>query len=277
MNDYNKKSFLDIMYGESVLPVMPVVKLVVSFMPRTRETLDSFSGSKALRFTLLRSWKRKKWRMTLVNLRGTTQHMIPKLVLANLDSMQILSFIIDIGIVEFILRENAKIVYLNLSRNGIDTLGAVTIAEALKVNKKLERLILSHNSIDDVGAMAIAETLKVNKNLTSLDLEANKITDAGAIAIAGALRENASLTSLDLDENRIGRNGVKAIAEALRANTKLTHLYINRNGNNFGDEIVMAFYEALKVNKSIERLLLYGNSVSDSVVKAKVDPRIRFN
>lgn len=66
-----------------------------------------------------------------------------------------------------VLRNNKKVVYLNLKGGNIQSKGASAIGALLKSNNTLKTLILEWNSIGllDQGVHDIADALKVNHTL----------------------------------------------------------------------------------------------------------------
>ncbi|KAL0228977.1 hypothetical protein GEMRC1_013597 [Eukaryota sp. GEM-RC1] len=130
------------------------------------------------------------------------------------------SCFIDIPLVELFKEEvYTTVTSINLSDNSIGDVGAIALAEALKVNTSVTSLNLGGNFIGDRGVRALAEMLKVNRKVTNIDLKNNSTGDEGAKALAEALKVNDTITNIHLTNNLIGKEGVSALAEALKVNS----------------------------------------------------------
>ena len=105
------------------------------------------------------------------------------------------------------------------------------------------------NNIQDVGAIAIANALKINSSMTALNLSNNNLGNDGVIALANALKLNSCLLSLILDLNRIGNDAVIAIAEALKCNICLTELNLRQCG--IKKDGIFFIVDALRFNPTI--------------------------
>lgn len=103
---------------------------------------------------------------------------------------------------------------LNLSENGIQTVGARELARVLDKFPRLEVLDLSDNTLEDRGASDLAAVLPTLPSLRSLNLDTTGIGDLGMQAIAGVL-PHCSLETLRVLYNGMTGEGVEAIARAL--------------------------------------------------------------
>ena len=92
----------------------------------------------------------------------------------------------------------------------------------------LSQLDLSRNGLGSEGAKSLAEALKVNASLTSINLKQNKLGDEGwGVILAGACaNKNSKIASIDVSRENIGPSGAKLIGEALRtsASASLTQV-----------------------------------------------------
>ncbi|CAF2510212.1 unnamed protein product [Rotaria sp. Silwood2] len=92
-------------------------------------------------------------------------------------------------------KDDSKIIQLSLRYCNITDTGAERLAHALgsmlKQNRKLLILNLSGNRIGDNGAKSFAAALRYNRTLISLNLSSNFITDKGAFPLALVLRRIA--------------------------------------------------------------------------------------
>ena len=152
------------------------------------------------------------------------------------------------------LKENASVLWLNLSDNLIGAAGAQALADALRENVSLplQKMYLSNNLIGAAGAEALADALKENTSLPLQELYLcnNRIGAVGAKAIAEALKQNASLQVLYLCNNQIGAAGAKAFAEALKQNASLRKFGFSNN--QIGDTGAESLFAAVKENVSLK-------------------------
>ncbi|VEU43877.1 unnamed protein product [Pseudo-nitzschia multistriata] len=144
---------------------------------------------------------------------------------------------------------------LDLSRNHIETLGGVTIFDALRRNPhtKIETIDLSHNLLRKLDAenendeddsffssstgffgpsFGIHGFLAKNRTLRDLNLSGNRMRNRGIEALFGGLciaGPHARLTSVSLGFNRIGDAGAQAIASCLATNRSLRSIELNDN------------------------------------------------
>ena len=147
-----------------------------------------------------------------------------------------------------------KLMRVGAPGNSVGPAGAAAIAEALKINKTVTKISLGcalcsardraecgsarggggaarnfmrvgapGNSVGPAGAAAIAEALKINKTVTAIDL-------TGALCAARdraecrppAVALRASSCGVGAPDNSIGPTGAAAIAEALKINKTVT-------------------------------------------------------
>ena len=142
-----------------------------------------------------------------------------------------------------VLKSVEGILYFDLSRNNLQSLGCIEIAKLLPGNQhnqgfcELKRLNLEYNNITDEGVKHLSTALtNTNCTLNSLDLEGNNITDEGVKHLSTALTHtNCTLNCLNLTDNYITDEGVKHLATALtHTNCTLNSLYLG--GNNITDK-----------------------------------------
>ena len=152
---------------------------------------------------------------------------------------------------------------------------AMTMAETLKVNTTLQVLRMGSVQIGDVGAVALAEALKVNTTLQVLSLYHNCIGYNGTAAIAEALSTNNTLRELVLTDAWVCKDGIIALLDALKYNTGLEELHLDRLQEHQRKDVVpitdagaVALANALKVNKTLKKIWLNGNSIEDNGANA---------
>ncbi|KAI8605287.1 hypothetical protein EDD21DRAFT_363983 [Dissophora ornata] len=101
------------------------------------------------------------------------------------------------------LKLNIGLESLDLSGNrvcGPMITGINALTQKLTYNKTLTRLTLSNTGLQSEGAIALAEFLPETSTLTQLDLTGNDLVDiAGVMALSVSIRMNKSLTCLDMN------------------------------------------------------------------------------
>ena len=120
---------------------------------------------------------------------------------------------------------------------------------------KLTGEMLNDEDMDIVVRQAIN-----GKRCTELDLMANDIRLKGASIIGNGLCDNRSLEHLNISYNHIGDGGVRFIVQSInRSAVKILDL-----GETYmADEGAMSIAEILKTNRTLTRLLLNENEITD--------------
>ena len=151
---------------------------------------------------------------------------------------------------------------LDLTRNGIDGIGAASLGEMLKENNALRDLTMPENLIGAAGAKSLADGLKLNQGLCTLNVERNRIGDEGATALAEAMLSNPKnrLELLILRRNEIGDSGAEELAKVLKSNRTLRSLYVNMNKINLKGYQALA--DAFEINQTVNKLQYDGDWVA---------------
>ena len=136
------------------------------------------------------------------------------------------------------------------------------LSECLKEDDALQELNLSYNKITNEGAKMIGEAIKVNKTLQKLYINNNSIFDDGAAAISDGLKHNISLQELNMSCNKIG---AKMIVEAIKVNKTLQKLHIR--SNSISDDGAAAISDGLKHNISLKELDMSYNKITNEGAK----------
>ncbi|KAG0316334.1 hypothetical protein BGZ97_007054 [Linnemannia gamsii] len=101
------------------------------------------------------------------------------------------------------LKLNIGLEALDLSNNricGPAITGMNALTQKLVYNKTLTKLSLSNTGIQSEGAIALAEFLPETRSLVQLDLTGNDLVDiAGVMALSVSIRMNKSITCLDMN------------------------------------------------------------------------------
>jgi hypothetical protein len=127
------------------------------------------------------------------------------------------------------LASSNSIVTFSLFRNKNVKQG-YSVAEMISKNTSIQSLNLSNNGIEEDGLVSIARALEDNSSIQTLDVSQNQINDNDSIAIACMLQKNqslqvlnvskskCSLQDLDLSHDQMNEKACVQLAEALSAN-----------------------------------------------------------
>lgn len=127
----------------------------------------------------------------------------------------------------------------------ITSRGVAALAKVLPETPIVDFAVMSHG-IEDLGAVALAEAIKDPRSaLTSLSLRSNRVMCDGATALALALQAPGStLERVDVMGNSIGDRGAVALAAAIAAESSILN-YLHIQSNAMGDVGAMALAEAV--------------------------------
>ncbi|XP_049848715.1 protein NLRC5-like [Schistocerca gregaria] len=189
------------------------------------------------------------------------------------------------------LKHNSTLTELDLSRNRLDSQGAILIFASLVENKALEVLDLSYNEIEDEGFLLIPKVLKKNRKLKELVMHHNDFYRFGTVTLAAHLSVSC-VQRLDLSSCKLSESGLDALADVLnqsdirylalnnchmetaqidklsqvlQKNKKLEHLYLE--DNNFKPDDMKHIASLIKSNLHARHLFLWGNPILDALVK----------
>jgi hypothetical protein len=132
--------------------------------------------------------------------------------------------------------------------------------EVAKENTHLKTVIMEDAAIDDKKVKLLVEL----QNIKTLSVGSNNITDVG---IKEIVEKMPNLETLIIYGNEISDEGVKHLA-----NSCLLHIDLSGNGDNITDAGVGHFLN----NTRIEKLILDGTSVSESLME-KINIRLQQN
>ena len=173
------------------------------------------------------------------------------------------------------LKSVEGILYFDLSKNNLQSLGCIEIAKLLSGNEhnqdscKLNSLNLRYNNITAEGIKHLSAALThTNCNLNSLNLSDNKITVEGVKHLSTAFTHtNCKLNSLNLAYNKMTAEGVKHLSTALtHTNCKINSLGLS--SNKITDEGLKHLSTALThTNCKLNSLNLLNNDIVDEGVK----------
>lgn len=129
--------------------------------------------------------------------------------------------------------------------------------------RKEEQFNLAYGYLKEEDCPTISVALHKTRKLTLLDLRGNdRVGDAGAKLLAEGLKTNRTVTTLDLSDCHISDEGLGNIAEVLKVNKTLQKLLLGLNPaiTPIGAKKLS---EALKKNKSLRSVSLYRCNVGD--------------
>lgn len=151
------------------------------------------------------------------------------------------------------IKSHESIKTLILNENRFNEKGAMHIANfLLEGNKKLTKLEISKNSINSNGAISIAHSLKGNQTLTELNLNGCYIKDIGLDELSKILKTNCSIARLDLGSNFLSEKSATNLAETINANSKIKLTSVNLSSNHITSEGLQVIKKMLPSNYLIE-------------------------
>ncbi|NXD77387.1 LRC34 protein, partial [Halcyon senegalensis] len=150
--------------------------------------------------------------------------------------------------IALMLKNNSSLVELHLCKHEMKNFGVERLCEALYGNSSLRYLDLGCNKITCDGVKFLGELLKQNQTLEILDLRANRIEDDGAICLSEALAMyNRTLRALSVVSNNVSGKGLVALSDAMKTNKELSYIYIW--GNKFDEATCKAFSELIQTGR----------------------------
>ena len=156
------------------------------------------------------------------------------------------------------LKEDDKLLELNMSKNKIISGRESKIIEAIKINETLQNLDVS---LTNVHEDFICEFLKISKSFKELNMSKTKITHEGTKKIAQAIQVSTTPQKLDLSLNNISNDGAYFISDGLMVNKSLKELNMSKTAiTNEGAKMIA---QAIKVNTTLEKLDLSFNMLSN--------------
>lgn len=155
-----------------------------------------------------------------------------------------------------------------LAGNCINSEALAILTEALVRNTVAKALWLKRNPLGPEGGRSIRRLLENNHVLTVLDLDNTGLLDEGIAHFASV--KGSSIKHLYLDANGFTAVGAESLATFISNNRRtLKSLYacINR----FGDAGTLAIIRAVQGSRSLKRLSLSSNRITDSITDEMVE------
>jgi hypothetical protein len=147
-----------------------------------------------------------------------------------------------------------------------------TLVEVLKVNKSINELTIQNSSITDDDVKTIADDgLKMNTTVTNFHLENNpRLTVQSAHYLSKLIESTEILKNIWFEgKPSIDDEWAVLIASALKVNRSIEKVIMNHS--QIGDEGAKAFAEMLAVNQTLKNLMLFNNQITDVGAKALAD------
>jgi hypothetical protein len=166
-----------------------------------------------------------------------------------------------------------------LSTNQIGCAGVRRLAQHLcKETNEMVKVGLNFNEkIGCGGAQILAKAIPFS-NLEVLGLTHCNICNRGCIALARALEANPCITRLFLNDNMIGDEGAVAMATMLtKSSTSSRLLRLGLAQCKYTSEGAAALRTALKTNRNLERLCMFGNEGIGSEEHNRLQQTERIN
>jgi hypothetical protein len=135
-------------------------------------------------------------------------------------------------------RQVSKYRKMDFSERGLGVESAKVLNAIIQNDLHFAAVILDKNVFSNIGAIILADAIRVNNSIVSLSLCSNDIGPEGAQAIFGALLENQTIAILNLssseglNRNRLGPRGAEPLEWVLKRNETLQIL--NLSGTSLG-------------------------------------------
>jgi len=177
-----------------------------------------------------------------------------------------------------LLETNEGLDDLDVTRTGIDLVGAATICAAMRRNNTIQTLrmgdLAGFQVVESDFPSHVGRMLQHNSTLKSLDISKVQLRDEGmGIITEDLLKYNRTLTSLTLSSNKISMEGAKAIGKLLSEGTTLAHL--NMSSNQLGDEGGVIIAQSLLYNSGLESLDMTSCKMRDEGLTALAESLAR--
>ena len=89
---------------------------------------------------------------------------------------------------------------------------------------ELQSLNLSWNGLESLGSTAVFKALADNRGLTSLNVSSTRTSNSSCVHLAAALRQNTTLEQLVVNNNGLDFDAEQLLVQALTVNRTLNHL-----------------------------------------------------
>jgi len=174
------------------------------------------------------------------------------------------------------LAHNQVLRRLDLTGNGISSLGAKHLAGALRQNIVLESLVLRHNSIGEGGEdglRALCAAIRESRSLRHVDLGQNVCLAGAPVAalLGDMLRSNTLLTHVEFSWMPLGPAGGQVLLDHIQQNTSLFDCQLT--GCGLADDSLLRIAEVLKRNRAVKGADMQAGPYKVSVLEVTAVPR----
>lgn len=168
------------------------------------------------------------------------------------------------------IEKNTTISNLVISKHDDYTENDCTaLSNAIKNNCSVRYLWTSFKESEEKYMEKMGGAIADNKHIENLQLAFSVFTATSFSYLIEGIRKNKFITTLSLSHCALEKKHAKIIKNLILMNEHIDNL--SMHGNNFGDEGFLEFVWTLKYNRSIKRLSLDSNHVSDKVKKKLLD------
>ena len=197
------------------------------------------------------------------------------------------------------IQMNSTLQILNISKNHISIEGLLYFMEAIKNNCTLQVVNITHNNVTRSGFTSVKQCIKNLQHPIQIYAAWNEINESGKLVtkistscapdnieddvwsfdeydtdhlvmcLSECLKEDDTLQELKLyslfNKNKITNEGARTIGEAIKVNKTLQKLYIN--DNSISDDGAVAISDGLKCNSSLQELNISHNKITNEGAK----------
>ncbi len=165
---------------------------------------------------------------------------------------------------EFFFEKNKTLEKLYMDNCGMGPIGTPSLMNIIKNNKEMPLKILkfSRNKMENVGCISIAELIESKKSLKKIKISDNEIFFEGLERFLKAIQNNDNITWLDINNNTASKK-FKKLPEIIGSLSNIIHL--NLSDLTIEDkDIIKSIFEILpKLNKLREFYFEYNISDLD--------------
>ena len=161
-----------------------------------------------------------------------------------------------------VIYSNTQLQEFDVSRNYLQSTGAIKIAKALQNISTLTKLYINNNYITDEAADDIAVVISCNPQLQQLDIGENNFQTTGTIVITKALQSSGfNLKKLCISNNNIAEAAADDIAAFINSNTQIQEFNVSKNNLQSMGAIKIA--KALQNISTLTKFYINNNHIGD--------------
>ena len=126
---------------------------------------------------------------------------------------------------EFFFEKNKTLEKLYIDNCGMGPIGTPSLMKILKENKEMPLKVLkySRNKMENVGCISVAELVEVKKTLKKIKISDNEFGFEGFERFAKAIKNNDNISWLDIHNNTMSKK-FKDLPEIIGSLTNVVHL-----------------------------------------------------